>query len=211
MNPWLFWFRHLLKSIRQRDRSGGMKPLQRRASYRKRKGHCSPLNECRSRSGQSDPIERAMHSPGVSVTLYRAVRSEPGAWAQAGEKNSPEMPPPRLDRGHHACFRRVRARLHFPSGGYHFLMSDPHIHATHPDIVKRLKRASGHLQSVIAMIEDDRPCTDIAQQLHAVEKAILQAKRTLIQDHIDHCLDEAVAGLSDASGVADFKAITRYL
>jgi len=90
-------------------------------------------------------------------------------------------------------------------------MSDPHIHATHPDIVKRLKRASGHLQSVIAMIEDDRPCTDIAQQLHAVEKAILQAKRTLIQDHIDHCLDEAVAGLSDASGVADFKAITRYL
>jgi DNA-binding FrmR family transcriptional regulator len=90
-------------------------------------------------------------------------------------------------------------------------MIEHHTHATHPDIVKRLKRANGHLQSVIAMIEDNRPCTDIAQQLHAVEKAILQAKRTLIQDHIDHCLDEAVAGSGDTSDVADFKAITKYL
>jgi hypothetical protein len=57
----------------------------------------------------------------------------------------------------------------------------------------------------------DYPCTDVAQQLHAVEKAVLQAKRTLIQDHIDHCLDEAVAGTGNMSGVADFKAITKYL
>jgi len=84
-------------------------------------------------------------------------------------------------------------------------------HVTHPDIVKRLKRANGHLLSVIAMIETNKPCTDIAQQLHAVEKAILQAKRTLIQDHIDHCLDEAVATASNTSTLADFKTITKYL
>jgi DNA-binding FrmR family transcriptional regulator len=90
-------------------------------------------------------------------------------------------------------------------------MTQNHTHATHPDIVKRLKRANGHLQSVIAMIEGNRPCTDIAQQLHAVEKAILQAKRTLIQDHIDHCLDQAVAATSNTSTVSDFKAITKYL
>lgn len=90
-------------------------------------------------------------------------------------------------------------------------MSKHHTHATHADIAKRLKRANGHLSSVIAMIEDGKPCTDIAQQLHAVEKAVLQAKRTLIQDHIDHCLDEAVTGLGDTSVVADFKAITKYL
>lgn len=88
-------------------------------------------------------------------------------------------------------------------------MSEHHTYATHTDIAKRLKRANGHLSSVIAMIEDGKPCTDIAQQLYAVEKAILQAKRTLIQDHIDHCLDEAVAG--DTATVADFKAIAKYL
>jgi DNA-binding FrmR family transcriptional regulator len=88
-----------------------------------------------------------------------------------------------------------------------------HIHESHPEISKRLKRAEGHLKSVIAMIESHRPCVDIAQQLHAVEKAISQAKRTLIQDHIDHCLEDAVAkeGRSQRASMDEFKTITKYL
>ena len=86
-------------------------------------------------------------------------------------------------------------------------------HATHTDIIKRLKRANGHLTSVIGMIEAERACIDIAQQLFAVEKAIAQAKRTLIQDHIDHCLDAAMAGAGDDGipATAEFKAIVKYL
>ena len=38
-------------------------------------------------------------------------------------------------------------------------------HASHPDIVNRLKRADGHLQKIIRMVEDGRPCADLAQQL----------------------------------------------
>lgn len=88
-----------------------------------------------------------------------------------------------------------------------------HLHESHPDIVKRLKRAEGHLKSVIGMIEGGRPCLDIAQQLHAVEKAIGQAKRTLIQDHLDHCLEEAVGPLPKdrRQSVDEFKEITKYL
>ena len=67
-------------------------------------------------------------------------------------------------------------------------MTAPHRHATHPGIVKRLKRAHGHLHAVIGMIEEGRACTDIAVQLQAGEKAVTAAKRTLIHDHIDHCL-----------------------
>lgn len=77
--------------------------------------------------------------------------------------------------------------------------------------MKRLKRANGHLASVIRMIEDGQPCVDIAQQLHAVEKAVQQAKRTLIQDHIDHCLDDASVGANGPVLTAKFKAITKYL
>lgn len=86
-------------------------------------------------------------------------------------------------------------------------------HASHPDIIKRLKRAAGHLNRVIGMLEEERPCTDVAQQLYAVERAIIQAKRSLIQEHIDHCLDLAVAGggQNDASTVEDFKAIAKFL
>jgi hypothetical protein NreA len=88
-----------------------------------------------------------------------------------------------------------------------------HIHQSHPEIVKRLKRAEGHLKSVIAMIEGHRPCVDIAQQLHAVEKAIAQAKRTLIQDHIDHCLEHAAGGQGREQRLSmdEFKTITKYL
>ncbi|CAH0129507.1 MULTISPECIES: metal-sensing transcriptional repressor [Roseomonadaceae] len=92
-------------------------------------------------------------------------------------------------------------------------MSDPHTHGSHPEIVKRLKRAEGHLRSVVEMIESGRPCLDIAQQLHAVEAAIAKAKRTLIHDHLDHCLDHVVGAIprADRGPIDDFKAITKYL
>ncbi len=87
------------------------------------------------------------------------------------------------------------------------------IHASHPDIIARLKRAHGHLASVIQMIEAGRPCVDLAQQLHAVEKAISNAKRELIQDHIDHCLEDATGhGAREAKvALAEFKTLTKYL
>jgi DNA-binding FrmR family transcriptional regulator len=92
-------------------------------------------------------------------------------------------------------------------------MQNTHVHQTHPDIVKRLKRAEGHLRRVISMVEDARPCLDVAQQLHAVEKAIGEAKKTLIHDHVDHCLDVAANGngTSTRSIVSEFKAISKYL
>ena len=92
-------------------------------------------------------------------------------------------------------------------------MSDNHLHETHPDIVKRLRRAEGHLRSVIEMIGEGRSCLDLAQQLHAVEKAIGEAKRTLIHDHVDHCLDAAANGSAQTARnvVAEFKAISKYL
>ena len=92
-------------------------------------------------------------------------------------------------------------------------MNGPPIHQTHPEIVKRLRRAEGHLRSIIDMIEGQRPCLDVAQQLHAVEKAIAQAKKTLIHDHIENCLEQAVGPLArdQRRPVDEFKAITKYL
>lgn len=93
-------------------------------------------------------------------------------------------------------------------------MPDPkHLHQTHPDIIKRLKRADGHLRSIVEMIEAGRPCLDVAQQLQAVEKAITQAKKTLIQDHLDHCLEDVVGPLprERRKSIDDFKEITKYL
>lgn len=87
------------------------------------------------------------------------------------------------------------------------------LHETHPEIVKRLKRADGHLKGIIEMIEAGRSCLDVAQQLYAVEKAIGQAKKTLIQDHLDHCLEDVVGPLprDRRRSIDEFKLITKYI
>jgi DNA-binding FrmR family transcriptional regulator len=86
-------------------------------------------------------------------------------------------------------------------------------HHTHPDIVKRLKRAEGHVRSIVEMIEAGRPCVDIAQQLHAVEKAVSQAKRIFIHDHLDDCLEHSLGSATGVrrDAIEEFKEITKYL
>lgn len=86
-------------------------------------------------------------------------------------------------------------------------------HTTHPEIIKRLKRAEGHMRSTIAMLEADRPCLDIAQQLHAIEAAVAKAKKELIHDHVEHCLeDTARDGSFDArAALKDIRILSKYL
>ncbi|MFT4729638.1 MAG: DNA-binding FrmR family transcriptional regulator [Granulosicoccus sp.] len=85
-------------------------------------------------------------------------------------------------------------------------MEELHTHQSHPALVKRLKRADGHLRHVIEMIESGRPCTEIAQQLQAVERAVINAKRVLIHDHIDHCLQA-----DNDSDLDDMKLLAKLL
>jgi DNA-binding FrmR family transcriptional regulator len=63
------------------------------------------------------------------------------------------------------------------------------------------------------MIEAGRPCFDVTQQLQAVESAITNAKRILIHDHLDHCLESAIGATSreQRAPVDEFKQITKYL
>jgi DNA-binding FrmR family transcriptional regulator len=86
-------------------------------------------------------------------------------------------------------------------------MTKPHLHATHPALIARLKRADGHLRAVISMIEDGKPCLEIARQLLAIDKAVANAKRALIHDHMDHCLDED----HSPADRDELKNIARYL
>lgn len=85
---------------------------------------------------------------------------------------------------------------------------------THPEIAKRLRRANGHLESIIAMMAEGRSCLELAQQLQAVEKAIDNAKKALIHDHINHCLQESVGGKPTAQTrrlIGEFREIAKYL
>jgi uncharacterized protein len=83
----------------------------------------------------------------------------------------------------------------------------------HSAIARRLKRANGHLEAIIAMIEQGKPCAQIAQQLQAVESAIESAKKALIHDHISHSLERSfkASGTKGQAALRDFRLIARYL
>lgn len=69
-------------------------------------------------------------------------------------------------------------------------------HAKNPDLLNRLKRAQGHLATIVKMIEDERDGLETAQQLLAVINALDKAKTLLVTDHIEHHLEDVVGPLS---------------
>lgn len=86
-------------------------------------------------------------------------------------------------------------------------------HADDPHIMMRLKRAAGHLDSVVGMVRDGRDCLVIVQQLQAVIRALEAGKRELIHHHIDAHLGEAVEPSSPAGRDlrGEIRALAKYL
>jgi len=67
-----------------------------------------------------------------------------------------------------------------------------HHHEDTKQIVNRLSRAIGHLESVKKMVIDDRDCSDVLIQLSAVKAAINNVGKIILKDHINHCVVQAV-------------------
>lgn len=86
-------------------------------------------------------------------------------------------------------------------------------HANDPDMLKRLRRAEGHLASVTRMVADGRDALAIAQQMQAVIRALEKTKQLIILDHIDHHLVETAGPLPPAAKkkIAEFRELTKYL
>ncbi len=60
-------------------------------------------------------------------------------------------------------------------------------------VTRLLKTARGQLDGILKMIEEDRYCVDISNQLMACEKVISRANRTVLLAHIHGCVEEAMA------------------
>jgi len=63
------------------------------------------------------------------------------------------------------------------------------------------------------MIEDEAPCLEVAQQLHAVVKALENAKGVYVQDHIEHCIDGGMGADKPqlTALLNDLKEVSKYL
>lgn len=86
-------------------------------------------------------------------------------------------------------------------------------HAHNVELMNRLKRAHGHLATIVTMVEGNRDGLDTAQQLQAVISALEKAKTILVTDHIEHHLEDVVGPLSrDArEKLAKLSELAKYL
>lgn len=86
-----------------------------------------------------------------------------------------------------------------------------HQHEHTKDVLNRLSRAIGHLESVKAMVENGRDCSEVLIQLAAVRAAINNTGKIILKDHINHCIVDAVQ-TGDQKALDDLSAaIDRFM
>ena len=70
--------------------------------------------------------------------------------------------------------------------------SHPHHHENTKAVLNRMNRAIGHMEAVKTMIEDGRDCSEVLIQIAAVRSAINNIGKIILEDHINHCLIDAI-------------------
>ncbi len=86
-----------------------------------------------------------------------------------------------------------------------------HSHAHTKAVLNRLSRAIGHLESIKRMVESGRDCSEVLIQLSAVKAAINNTGKIILQDHIEHCIVDAVEH-GDQEALKELeKAIDRFI
>lgn len=86
-----------------------------------------------------------------------------------------------------------------------------HVHANTKAVLNRLARAIGHLESVKKMVEDGRDCSEVLIQIAAVRSAINNIGKVILQDHIQHCIVDAVEEGDDQAIASLCAAIDKFM
>ncbi len=60
-------------------------------------------------------------------------------------------------------------------------------------LVKRLHRIEGQVRGIERMVEEERYCIDILTQIGAVSTALESLGLTLLDQHVNHCVANAIA------------------
>ena len=60
--------------------------------------------------------------------------------------------------------------------------------------ISRMKRIEGQARGIVRMMEEERYCIDILQQMAAIEAALRAAKSKVLAIHASHCIEDALQG-----------------
>lgn len=74
--------------------------------------------------------------------------------------------------------------------------------ANHEQVRRLLKTARGQIDGILKMVEEDRYCLDVSNQLMATQSILKKANRQVIRAHMDCCVRQAARD-GDADGKLD--------
>jgi len=65
-------------------------------------------------------------------------------------------------------------------------------HPNHDQQLSRLRKIEGQVGGIQKMILERRYCIDILNQLRALQGAIQQVEKNILEDHLNHCVQQAI-------------------
>lgn len=108
---------------------------------------------------------------------------------------------------HNDSEAHIHEHQHNDSGEHTHTHSHEHTQA----VLNRMSRAIGHMESVKRMVEDGRDCSEVLIQIAAVRSAINNIGKIILEDHISHCIVDAVEH-GDKKALDDLKnAIEKFV
>jgi DNA-binding FrmR family transcriptional regulator len=88
----------------------------------------------------------------------------------------------------------------------------PGYSANKSELRKRLNRIEGQVRGVQRMVDDDRYCIDVLTQVNAIKAALDKVALALLDDHVGHCVADAVRDGQGEEKLAELTAtIGRFL
>jgi DNA-binding FrmR family transcriptional regulator len=79
------------------------------------------------------------------------------------------------------------------------------------NILKRLRRVEGQVRGIAGMVQDERYCIDVLQQISAAQAALDKVALALVDDHARHCVMGAEPADQDAKREELMTAIARLI
>ncbi|WP_217921987.1 metal-sensitive transcriptional regulator [Miltoncostaea oceani] len=78
-------------------------------------------------------------------------------------------------------------------------------------ILKRLRRVEGQVRGIAGMVEDDRYCLDVLQQISAAQAALDKVALALVDEHTRHCVLGAATENQEEMRAELMTALTRLV
>lgn len=79
------------------------------------------------------------------------------------------------------------------------------------NVRKYLSIAKGQLEGIIKMIDEDRYCLDVSDQLMATRAMLKKANNLILKNHIDHCVKDAIKNGDDQIVDEVIKALEKQI